>query len=72
MACRGNKRIMGGQEEGGEPKRPEGWRNWKTQRGMEGTEVRGEVSRAAEPWGTVAVREEGQDERRVRMGGGSG
>ena len=57
MACRGNKRIMGGQEEGGKPKRPEGWRNWKTQRGMEGTEVREEVSRAAEPWGTVAVRE---------------
>ena len=41
MACRGNKRIMGGQEEGGKPKRPEGWRNWKTKKGME---LRVEVS----------------------------
>ena len=54
-----------GGEGGGEPRggtvENGGWE------GMEGTEVRVEVSRAAEPWRTVAVREEGQDEQTVRM-----
>lgn len=66
MACRGNKRIMGGQEEG-ETEKTRGVEELEDPEGDGGDGGEGGGEPHGKPRGTVAVREEGQDEQRVRM-----